>query len=391
MKESNHIDEIINLYKTRDFKEAEKKIEILLLSNKNDTHLLNLKGIICRAKGEYQNSLISYNKAIALDRKNPSFLNNRGNLYRDLGDLQKARKDYNDALKINPKYFDAIINLIILEQEEKNYSEAENLSLKALQIEQNRSEAYKLLAISQLNLKKNNLAIENFEKSQSLQFDIAVDHQLAMLKDKEVETTPIEYIENTFDNYSKNFDTHLMKELEYRLPELISKKIKEKIGKKEFKLVLDIGCGTGLCGEYLKNCSKKLIGVDISSKMLKRAEKKNIYNQLIKDDLIDYLEKTKNKYDLIIASDVFIYTGNISKVFNLIRKKLTDGAYFIFSTELFSGNNFKILKTGRFAHSQEYIEEKCRENLFKIIYSDRIKIRKEKNKWIKGQLYIVKI
>ena len=125
--------------------------------------------------------------------------------------------------------------------------------------------------------------------------------------------------------------------------------------------------------------------------MLKRAEKKNIYNQLIKDDLIDYLEKTKNKYDLIIASDVFIYTGNISKVFNLIRKKLTDGAYFIFSTELFSGNNFKILKTGRFAHSQEYIEEKCRENLFKIIYSDRIKIRKEKNKWIKGQLYIVKV
>ena len=173
--------------------------------------------------------------------------------------MQKARKDYNDALKINPKYFDAIINLIILEQEEKNYSEAENLSLKALQIEQNRSEAYKLLAISQLNLKKNNLAIENFEKSQSLQFDIAVDHQLAMLKDKEVETTPIEYIENTFDNYSKNFDTHLMKELEYRLPELISKKIKEKIGKKEFKLVLDIGCGTGLCGEYLKNCSKKLL------------------------------------------------------------------------------------------------------------------------------------
>ena len=76
MKESDHIDEIINLYKTRDFKEAKKKIENLLVSNKNDTYLLNLKGIICRAKGEYQNSLNSYNKAIALDKKNPSFLNN---------------------------------------------------------------------------------------------------------------------------------------------------------------------------------------------------------------------------------------------------------------------------------------------------------------------------
>lgn len=390
MKDHKNIDEIIKLYKDQNFKDAKKKIENLLVSNKNNTYLLNLRGIVCRAKGEYQNSLISYNKAIVLDKENPSFLNNRGNLYRDFGDLQKARKDYSDALKINPKYFDALINLIILEQEENNYKEAENLSFKALQIDQNRSEGYKLLAISQLNLKKNNQAIENFKKSQSLKFDIAVDHQLAMLKGKKVETTPIEYIENTFDNYSKKFDTHLIKKLEYRLPELISKKIKEKIGKKEFKLVLDIGCGTGLCGEYLKNYSEKLIGVDISSKMLKRAEKKNIYNQLIKEDLIDYIERTKNKYDLIIAGDVFIYTGNISKVFNLIRKKLTNGAYFVFSIELFSGNNFKILKTGRFAHSQEYIEEKCKENLFEIIYSETIKIRKESNKWIKGQLYIVK-
>ena len=391
MKNHKNIDEIIKLYKDQNYKDAKKKIEHLLISNKNNTYLLNLKGIVCRAKGEYQNSLISYNKAIALDRKNPAFLNNRGNLYRDEGDLQKARNDYTNALKINQNYFDALINLIILEHEENNYKEAESLSLKAIQNEENRSEGYKLLAISQLNQKKNSQAIENFKKSQSLQFDIAVDHQLAMLEGKEVETTPIEYIENTFDNYSENFDIHLMKELEYKLPELINIKIKEQIDEKKFKLVLDIGCGTGLCGEYLKNYSEKLVGIDISSKMLRKAEKKNIYNQLIKKDLIDYIESTKNKYDLIVASDVFIYTGNISKVFNLIRKKLTKGAYFVFSTELLSGNNFKILKTGRFAHSQKYIEEKCEENLFKIIWSDTIKIRKESNKWIKGQLYIVKI
>lgn len=391
MKEHKSIDKIIKLYNNQNYKDAKKKIEDLLLSDKNNTYLLNLKGIICRTTGDYQDSLASYDKAITLDRNNPSFLNNRGNLYRDLGNLQKARKDYSNALKINSNYFDALTNLILLEQEENNYREAEKLSLKAIKIKQKSSKGYRLLAISQLNQKKINEAIENFKKSQYFQFDVAIDHQLAILQGKEVETTPIEYIENTFDSYSKNFDKHLIRDLEYKLPELINKQIKETIGKKKFKLVLDIGCGTGLCGKYLSNYSDNIIGVDISAKMLKQAEKKNIYSQLIKDDLIDYIKRTNNEYDLIIASDVFIYTGNISKVFNLIRKKIKSGAYFIFSTELLNEDNFKILKTGRFAHSQKYIEEKCKENLFEIICSKTIKLRKQDNKWIKGKLYTIKI
>tara|TARA_B100000941_G_scaffold86425_1_gene59675 strand:- start:198 stop:1373 length:1176 start_codon:yes stop_codon:yes gene_type:complete len=391
MKEHKYIDKIIKLYNNQNYKDAKKKLEELLLSNKDDTYLLNLKGIICRAIGDYQNSLASYEKAISLDKKNPSFLNNRGNLYRDFGDLKKARRDYSDALKINSNYFEALTNLILLEQEEENYKEAEKLCLKAIKIEQKSSKGYRLLAISQLNQKKFNDAIENFKKSQYLQFDVTVDHQLALLQGKEVETTPIEYIENTFDNYSENFDNHLMRDLEYKLPELIDMQIKETIGKKKFKLVLDIGCGTGLCGKYISNYSDNIIGVDISAKMLKQAEKKNIYSQLIKEDFINYIKKTNNEYELIIASDVFIYTGNISKVFNLMRKKIKKGTYFIFSTELLNEDNFKILKTGRFAHSQKYIEEKCKENLYEIISSKTIKLRKEDNIWIKGKLYTIRI
>ena len=391
MKESNHIDEIINLYKTRDFKEAEKKIEILLLSNKNDTHLLNLKGIICRAKGEYQNSLISYNKAIALDRKNPSFLNNRGNLYRDLGNIEKAINDYNKALQMDPNFFDAIINLIKLKQEEGHFQESEKLSHKAIQIEGNRSEGYNLLAIAQLNQNQNEDAIKNFETSLDIKFDKLIEHQLAILKVKQVKTTPIEYIENVFDGYSKNFDNHLINKLDYKLPNLINKKIKENINKEKFTSTLDMGCGTGLCGEFLKDVSKKITGIDISSKMLNQAEQKNIYNALIKSDFINFLDETNNKYDLFIASDVFIYTGNIDETFRLVKRKSKLEAFFIFSIELCEGKKYKFLETGRFAHSDYYIKKKCEDNLFQILDSEIIDIRKQNDEWIKGKLYIVRI
>ncbi len=358
MKENNYIDEIIDLYKTKDFNEAHSKINDQILLDRNNAYLFNLKAIVYRAEREYEKSLVNYNKAILLDKRNPSFLNNRGNLYRDLGNIEKAINDYNKALQMDPNFFDAIINLIKLKQEEGHFQESEKLSHKAIQIEGNRSEGYNLLAIAQLNQNQNEDAIKNFETSLDIKFDKLIEHQLAILKVKQVKTTPIEYIENVFDSYSKNFDNHLINKLDYKLPNLINKKIKENINKEKFTSTLDMGCGTGLCGEFLKDVSKKITGIDISSKMLNQAEQKNIYNALIKGDFINFLDETNNKYDLFIASDVFIYTGNIDETFRLVKRKSKLEAFFIFSIELCEGKKYKFLETGRFAHSDYYIKKK---------------------------------
>ena len=50
MKDHKNIDEIIKLYKDQNFKDAKKKIENLLVSNKNNTYLLNLRGIVVGLK-----------------------------------------------------------------------------------------------------------------------------------------------------------------------------------------------------------------------------------------------------------------------------------------------------------------------------------------------------
>ena len=205
-----NINEIINLHKNANYDQAQNKLNILLFNNVDNPDLYNLQGIIYRSQRDYHNSLNSFNNAILIDKKNPTYFNNRANVYRDLGNIKKAENDYKNALKIEPNYFDAIINKIKLKQEEGFYKETDELCKRAIEINKKRSEGYTLLGISQLNQKKYNSAIENFEKSQNIKFDIIVDHQLAILKRKEVESTPISYIEQTFDSFSKNFDEHLL-------------------------------------------------------------------------------------------------------------------------------------------------------------------------------------
>ena len=50
--------------------------------------------------------------------------------------------------------------------------------------------------------------------------------------------------------------------------------------------ILDVGAGTGLVGEFLyRTGNKKIIGIDISSRMLEQAKLKGCYSSLIEADV----------------------------------------------------------------------------------------------------------
>jgi predicted TPR repeat methyltransferase len=55
------------------------------------------------------------------------------------------------------------------------------------------------------------------------------------------------------------------------VPELVSNSLLASMNKACGPVdILDIGCGTGLCGVLLKTTAKTLVGVDLSSKMLEK-------------------------------------------------------------------------------------------------------------------------
>ena len=55
--------------------------------------------------------------------------------------------------------------------------------------------------------------------------------------------------------------------------------------------VLDAGCGTGLCGPLIAPYARRLVGVDLSERMLDQARARNVYDELVRRELTAYLRE----------------------------------------------------------------------------------------------------
>ena len=75
----------------------------------------------------------------------------------------------------------------------------------------------------------------------------------------------------------------------------------------EHARVLDLGCGTGEMGKLLKESGfEKMVGLDPSEGMLKKAEEKKIYDQLHQGFLGNgsYPEELKDSFEVVVLAGV---------------------------------------------------------------------------------------
>ena len=136
-------------------------------------------------------------------------------------------------------------------------------------------------------------------------------------------------------------------------------------------LAVDLGCGTGLAGAALRSrCKGRLVGCDLSKKMLAVARKKaNVYDSLDACDAVAYLHRhiKPATADLIVAADVFVYMRDLSDLFDEVATALRPGGFFAFSTEKATteetggvpssdgGKGWVERPSERIAHSEEYL------------------------------------
>jgi len=122
---------------------------------------------------------------------------------------------------------------------------------------------------------------------------------------------------------------------------------------------------------------------------LAKAEEKNIYDQLVHADFRHFLAGTAARYDLVVAADVFIYTGDLTTAFALIREKLSPHGCLAFSIEEDAKGSFRLRRSGRFAHSREYITRLANTNGFTIETERPVPVRMENNRWVGGVLFVM--
>ena len=132
------------------------------------------------------------------------------------------------------------------------------------------------------------------------------------------ETSPVvapkQHVTNLFDKYADTFDQHLVGGLKYQTPALLFDAIARFAPPANLD-VLDLGCGTGLFGPQLRPLARALTGIDLSPNMLKKAEQRRLYDHLICGDIAEFLETQSDAFDLVVAADVFVYIGDLARVF----------------------------------------------------------------------------
>lgn len=198
-------------------------------------------------------------------------------------------------------------------------------------------------------------------------------------------TAPAPYIEELFDDYSPSFDEHLVGGLGYRAPSVLADALSA-LDARRYGSALDLGCGTGLCGALVKPRADRLTGVDLSRHMLDQADARAIYDRLEQAEIVAWLATNREAFDLVVCTDVLIYIGDLSPVFDGVRRALAAGGVFCFSVERddSESKDFSLLPSLRYAHSERYLRELASRHGFAVAQLLHAPLRKEERRTIAG-------
>ena len=112
------------------------------------------------------------------------------------------------------------------------------------------------------------------------------------------------------------------------------------------KTILDLGCGFGEhCKEFVSKGAEKVVGIDISTKMLEIAKEENSDPKITYINMpMEDIGELSEKFDLVISSLAFHYIEDFSGVVKKINDLLNPDGLFVFSQEhplstCFTGGN----------------------------------------------------
>ncbi|MFH2123049.1 MAG: tetratricopeptide repeat protein [Pseudomonadota bacterium] len=346
-------------------------------------------GIIFFEQGDYLRAAQAYEEAAKLCPEDGDIFFNLALTRKKLGQFDKAFSCYQKVLAIIPDDVDVLYNLGVLCKDLHHHADAIWFFEQVVIQNPDHVQALNNLGYLYHLERAVDRAIATYQKLIALDHNATMAaHMLAALTGKTTSTAPDAYIRTVFDNFSEHYDESLVEKLGYTIPA----QLREMLSVDEcrhFPMTLDMGCGTGLSGEAFQDCTEKLIGLDLSPKMLEVAGKKGLYDSLHETDICSFLSGSKVLFDLFIAADVFVYIGDLQEIFSLVKKRAGTGAVFLFSSELAS-EGFCLKPMGRYGHAESYIRDLARETGFSMIQVTAANIRKEKEEWIRGNLYLLR-
>lgn len=273
-----------------------------------------------------------------------------------LGQLAQAESRFRKILCSYPQHFSALYNLALIALRQRRKTQAAALLAEALKVNPKDASAQHLLA--------------------------SLTHQASSAQAAKT------HAKQLFDQYALYYENHMLQGLAYQLPWTLFTFLKTH-GIHQADKILDLGCGTGLCGEYLSHISSHITGVDISPNMLLRAKEKGYYAVCIEQELQTFLSETTELFDLIVGADVLPYVGELADCFHDIRRCLPPRGHVAFSVEVSLNVDWYLQETARYAHSPTYIEACCHSAGLKVLAQQTVVSRTQQGQPLEVMLFLV--
>ena len=382
--------EACTLHENGELTDALKRYEVLLQLLPESALLHFNCGLALFEVADHAAAETHYAKASSISPADPDIHYNRGINFRRLQRLDEAIDSFEEAIQAGDKSIDTLYNLALSHQDNNDYSAAAALYEMVLAADENHISTLNNFAYLSHKTGDKKKAESFYRKLVRLNPEhTAAKHMLNALSGKTSETAPIDYVESIFDNYAANFEQSLVNELSYKTPALLRQRYETIFPGDSRTSCLDLGCGTGLAGMEFSAFCNRLTGMDISAEMLAVAEEKEIYNELVKTDILDYFTQMSEPVDMVVAADVLTYMGNLEELFSKCFENIEDGGLFLFSVEDTDKKDFALKESGRFGHSETYIRRLCQKNGWHICDQYPSNLRKDKAAWIAGTLFIL--
>ena len=327
--------------------------------------------------GRHAEAAGAYQRALKLSPDDAEAHYRLGLAWRDQHRFDDAAASYRRALAIRPAYIEAHNNLGAVLQLQGNLSAALASYRVAVDLGPDFSHPYlnfgRLCEV--LGDPPQATACYRRALERGVEPDV-FSHLLNAVSGTASKRAPAGYVRNVFDEFAAHFDERLINELGYCIPELLADRVKKHAGGRKLR-VLDLGCGTGLCGEHIGKCCDYLAGVDLSPAMLARARARNVYHELAERDIEEYLrDAPAASFDAVLSADVFIYIGDLAGVFSDVARVLNAGGVFALSIEQApAGRDFTLQPNGRYAHSMDYIRRIAARPGLRVIEASPQRIR----------------
>jgi len=135
---------------------AENRAEIDQLTKRADSLMV---------RKLYEDAILTYQKVLVLNPRDPIAHNKLGIAYHSLPDLQKAKVEYEHAKKLNPKYYEAWNNLGTVYYSLKNYKKAIKYYQKAIVFNPTSATTYHNLGAAYFAVNKSVEGFQSFQEA----------------------------------------------------------------------------------------------------------------------------------------------------------------------------------------------------------------------------------